>query len=103
MNSEGIPYKPRDGEVGMCPRVGRMGPNKYGILGEAMETSASFEARSAPLPYPTLRISSSPPAPPSWHTSFPDCAVIRERRWQSQLSTGHHCDSRSFAHSRVVH
>jgi hypothetical protein len=25
----------------------------YGILGEAMETSASFEARSAPLPYPT--------------------------------------------------
>jgi hypothetical protein len=26
----------------------------YGILGEAMETSASFEARSAPLPYPTL-------------------------------------------------
>jgi hypothetical protein len=25
------------------------------ILGEAMETSASFEARSAPLPYPTTR------------------------------------------------
>jgi len=24
------------------------------ILGEAMETSASFEARSAPLPYPTV-------------------------------------------------
>jgi hypothetical protein len=23
------------------------------LLGEAMETSASFEARSAPLPYPT--------------------------------------------------
>jgi hypothetical protein len=28
----------------------------YGILGEAMETSASFEARSAPLPYPTAQI-----------------------------------------------
>ena len=26
MHSEGISYKPRDGEVGMCPRVGRMGP-----------------------------------------------------------------------------
>ena len=25
----------------------------YGILGEAVETSASFEARTAPLPYPT--------------------------------------------------
>lgn len=25
----------------------------YGILGEAVETSASCEARSAPLPYPT--------------------------------------------------
>src|SRR5215831_15345918 len=30
------------------------GNSQYGILGEAMETSASFEARSAPLPYPTL-------------------------------------------------
>ena len=26
----------------------------YGILGEAMETLASFEAPSAPSPYPTL-------------------------------------------------
>ena len=26
MHSEGIRYKPRVGEVGMCPRVGRMGP-----------------------------------------------------------------------------
>ena len=25
---EGIWYKPRDGEVEMCPRVGRMGPHK---------------------------------------------------------------------------
>src|SRR4029453_9085204 len=25
----------------------------YGILGRAMETAASFEARKAPLPYPT--------------------------------------------------
>src|SRR6476646_6357645 len=33
----------------------RTGENPpYGILGEAMETSASFEARSAPLPYPTF-------------------------------------------------
>src|SRR6201982_1823311 len=34
-----------------CSRTGETPP--YGILGEAMETSASFEARSAPLPYPT--------------------------------------------------
>ena len=34
--------------------LSRTGENPpYGILGEAMETSASFEARSAPLPYPT--------------------------------------------------
>jgi hypothetical protein len=33
----------------------RTGENPpYGILGEAMETSASSEARSAPLPYPTV-------------------------------------------------
>ena len=32
------------------------GKPAYGILGEAMETSASFEARSAPLPYPTPRL-----------------------------------------------
>ena len=35
--------------------LSRTGENPpYGILGEAMETSASFEARSAPLPYPTI-------------------------------------------------
>ena len=28
MHSEGNSYKPRDGEVGMCPRVGRMGSIK---------------------------------------------------------------------------
>ena len=27
-HSEGISYKPRVGEVGMCPQVGRMGPGK---------------------------------------------------------------------------
>src|SRR5215470_1919070 len=33
----------------------RTGENPpYGILGEAMETSASSEARSAPLPYPIV-------------------------------------------------
>src|SRR6266404_8699658 len=33
----------------------RTGENPpYGILGRAMETSASFEARYAPLPYPNL-------------------------------------------------
>src|SRR5215472_7786368 len=42
----------------------RTGENPpYGILGEAMETSASFEARSAPLPYPTtgMEVCLSPP------------------------------------------
>jgi hypothetical protein len=34
-HSEGISYKPRDGEVGMCPRVGRMGPIKRGWIGTA--------------------------------------------------------------------
>src|SRR5437899_4594167 len=34
--------------------LSRTGENSpYGILGEAMETSASFEARYAPSPYPT--------------------------------------------------
>ena len=34
----------------------RTGENPpYGILGGTMETSASFEARSAPSSYPTLR------------------------------------------------
>jgi hypothetical protein len=28
MYSDGISYKPRDGEVGMCLQVGRMGPVK---------------------------------------------------------------------------
>ena len=135
VHSEGISYKPLSGEIGMCLRVGRMGPQvrierdrttrsgakapgverqrplerrcssaqrspaqngdptreagstkdngkpsdarrrrtgrpcliyrpgsrtgenpPYGILGRAMETSASFEARYAPLPYPTNHI-----------------------------------------------
>ena len=135
MHSEGISYKPRSGEIGMCLRVGRMGPQvrmerdsttrsgaralgvgrprplerrcfsaqrpsaqngdptraagstKGGgkpsdvqaasngqalsdtpalkpywgkpavrILGRAMETSASFEARYAPLLYPTNQV-----------------------------------------------
>jgi hypothetical protein len=34
--------------------LSRIGENPpYGILGGTMETSASFEARSAPLSYPT--------------------------------------------------
>ena len=37
--------------------LSRTGENPpYGILGEAMETSASFEARSAPWSYPTTGI-----------------------------------------------
>jgi hypothetical protein len=36
------------------------GNSPNGILGEAMETSASFEARSAPLPYPTTGKNSDP-------------------------------------------
>jgi len=39
--------------------LSRTGENPpYGILGEAMERSASFEARSAPLPYPTTGMQS---------------------------------------------
>jgi hypothetical protein len=35
--------------------LSRTGENPpYGILGEAMETSASFEARSAPLSHPSV-------------------------------------------------
>src|SRR5271157_2407706 len=35
--------------------LSRTGENPpYGIIGEAMETSASFEARSAPLSHPTV-------------------------------------------------
>src|SRR5439155_26694004 len=46
----------------------RTGENPpYGMIGEAMETSASFEARSAPSPYPTachnLRSPTLAPAP----------------------------------------
>ena len=42
--------------------LSRTGENPpYGILGEAMETSASFEARSAPLPYPTANSASTGP------------------------------------------
>ena len=37
--------------------LGRTGENPpYGILGETMETSASFEARSAPRSYPTTGV-----------------------------------------------
>ena len=35
MHSEGIPYKPRGGEVGMCPREGRMGTIKRRWTGTA--------------------------------------------------------------------
>jgi hypothetical protein len=35
------------------------GKPPYGILGEVMETSASFEARSALLPYPTVALGES--------------------------------------------
>jgi len=33
MHSEGIWYKPPGGEIWMCPRVGRMGPIKWGWTG----------------------------------------------------------------------
>src|SRR4030095_5259046 len=36
----------------------------YGILGRAMETAASFDARTAPLPYPTIRPSGIIGGPP---------------------------------------
>ena len=35
-HSVGISYKPRVGEVGMCPRVGRMGPIKGRWPGTAL-------------------------------------------------------------------
>jgi hypothetical protein len=49
--------------VGPDPPQNLIGDNAYDsdrldaelLLGEAMETSASHEARSAPLPYPTYR------------------------------------------------
>src|SRR6516164_8045834 len=55
------------------------------ILGEAMETSASFEARSAPLPYPT-----SKRHPTSGHRPAAPC---RERvqdtlRWRRRRLSG---------------
>jgi hypothetical protein len=33
LHSEGIWYKPQRGEIGMCLRVGRMGPSKRGWAG----------------------------------------------------------------------
>ena len=39
------------GEASLEAVLGKTQP--YGILGGTMETSASFEARSAPSPYPT--------------------------------------------------
>ncbi len=33
VHSEGIRYKPQSGEIGMCLRVGRMGPIKRGWTG----------------------------------------------------------------------
>src|SRR5213079_3009314 len=44
------PGKARSDRLALKPYRGKP---PYGILGRAMETSASFEARSAPSPYPT--------------------------------------------------
>jgi len=52
--------------------LSRTGENPlYGILGEAMETSASFEARSAPLPYPTVSRARTDPRGGRAATSVP--------------------------------
>jgi hypothetical protein len=37
-HSEGIRYKPQGGEIRMCPGVGRMGPIKFPLPGNARWT-----------------------------------------------------------------
>ena len=45
MHSEGIAFKPPSGEVGMCPRVGRMGPSKC-IVSPGTERGRDAKAES---------------------------------------------------------
>ena len=54
MHSEGIRYKPRVGEVGMCPRVGRMGPVSAVKL---VDDLAGESPASASFPVGTVVIS----------------------------------------------
>jgi hypothetical protein len=54
MHSEGIRYKPRVGEVGMCPRVGRMGPISAVKL---VDDLAGESPASASFPVGTVVIS----------------------------------------------
>jgi hypothetical protein len=61
VHSEGISYKPHSGEMGMCPGVGRMGPQvrmdrdrrtRTGAKAPGVERQKPFERRclSAPVP-----------------------------------------------------
>ena len=69
-----------------------------GILGEAMETSASFEARSAPLPYPTVGHTYRGPVTEACSYAFFESRVIRPEQWakpvllNSHLEGGHYSE-----------
>ena len=46
----------QEGKIGQIPDYSPTMKPEFPLLGEAMETSASFEARSAPSPYPTTGV-----------------------------------------------
>src|SRR6266581_7313862 len=56
----------------------RTGENPpYGMIGGIEETSASFEARSAPRSYPTT----------SWHISSFRCSAMIRRVWEAKRTS----------------
>ena len=63
-----------------CDSAGRLGNSPYGILGGMMETSASFEARLAPLSYPTTAKQHMCPAIAGRKDSL--CPSLRPVRYQ---------------------
>jgi len=64
VHSEGILYKPLSGEIGMCLRVGRMGPIKRGWA-ETEELGSGARAPGVERQKPFERRCSSAPRPPA--------------------------------------
>jgi hypothetical protein len=69
----------------------------YGILGRAMETSASFEARYAPLLYPTNQVLSSRPTFRTRESPFGHARLRFGRRRSGKSSSQNSLGRRSLA------
>ena len=86
LHSEGISYKPRSGEIGMCLRVGRMGPQVR--MERDSTTRSGARAAGVERPRPLERRCFSAQTSLGTERGSDACSGEHEGRWQTERCAG---------------